>query len=97
MKFIPGSNKVEKFFAKYGIAFTLVVMYQGLFGHMSLKNPPEKLQKLSDNFIFRFVTLFAIAFSVTRDVEISLLSVIMFMGIINLLRTPEERKRGLTI
>ena len=97
MRFIPGSNKVEKFFARYGIAFTLVVMYQGLFGGMSLKNPPKKIKKLSDNFIFKLITLFAIAFSATRDVEISLLSVIMFLGIIHLLRTPEERKKGLTI
>lgn len=97
MRFIPGSNKVENFFKKYVVAFTLVAMYQGIFGGMTMKNPPEKLKNLSEKTWFKLITLFSIAFSITRDIEVSIVSVPLFLAIIWTLRTPEERKMGVTI
>ena len=92
--FIPMSPYVEKFFAKYGVAFTLVVMYQGIFGGTTMIDPPERLRVVSESLLFRLFTLFAVAFTATRDVEISLIAVIAFVVILNLARTSEERKEN---
>ena len=92
MKFLPFSDNIESFMKRYGVIFTLVVIYQGLFGGMSLSSPPERLEKLSDNVYFKLATMFAIAFTATKDVEIALVSIALFVVAMNLLKTPEEKK-----
>lgn len=93
MKFLPFSNRVEGFFSRYAVAFTLVVMYQGIFGGATKIDMPERMQVVADNTYFRVFTLFAIAFTATKDVEISVVSVVMFIALINILRTKEEREK----
>lgn len=92
LQLVPGFTKVEKFFKKYGIAFTLLVMYQGLFGGLSLSNKPKIISQLSQQMWFKLLTLFCIAFSATRDIETSLISIVLFIMIIHTLRTPSERE-----
>ena len=92
MKFLPFSDNIENFMKKYGIAFSLVVIYQGLFGGLSLSSPPDRLVKLSDNVYVKLATMFAIAFTATKDVEIALVSIVLFVAAMNLLKTPEEKK-----
>tara|TARA_R110002153_G_scaffold272326_1_gene440874 strand:- start:585 stop:887 length:303 start_codon:yes stop_codon:yes gene_type:complete len=92
MKFLPFSDNVESFMKKYSVMFTLLVIYQGLFGGMSLSSPPERLVKLSDNVYVKLATMFAIAFTATKDVEIALVSIVLFVVVVNLIKTPEEKK-----
>lgn len=92
LQIVPGFTKMENFFKKYGIAFTLLVMYQGLFGGLSLSNNPKILDDLSKNLWFKIFTLFCIAFSATRDIETSLISVVLFMIMLHSLRSPKERE-----
>lgn len=92
LQVIPGFTNIENFFKKYGIAFTLIVMYQGLFGGLSISRKPRVLQDLSENLVFKLFTLFCIAFTATKDIETSILSVLIFIFIINILRTDEERE-----
>jgi hypothetical protein len=96
MKFLPFSNSVEGFFRKYSVAFTLVVMFQGIFGRVSAIDMPKRMEKVASNMYFRIFTLFAIAFTATTDVEVSVVSVVMFIALLNILRTKEERaaKKG---
>ena len=91
VNYIKPFTYAEKTLKKYSIIFTLIVMYQGLFGGMSLNNKPERLEKLSSNIYFKYFTLFCIAFTATQDIEISLLSVIIFIILFNSIRTKEER------
>jgi len=92
LQIVPGFTRVETIFKKYGVAFTLLVMYQGLFGGLSLSNKPKVLDKLSGNLWFKIFTMFCIAFSATKDIETSLISVLLFIGLLHLLRTPKERE-----
>ena len=92
MKFLPFSDNIETFMKKYGVMFTLVVIYQGLFGGLSLSSPPERLISLSDNVYVKLATMFAIAFTATKDVEIALVSIVLFVVAMNLIKTPEEKK-----
>ena len=92
LQIVPGFTSVEKIFQKYGVAFTLLVMYQGLFGGLSLSNKPNILNKSATDFGFKIFTLLCVAFSATKDIETSLISVVLFIGLIHLLRTPQERE-----
>ena len=92
MKFFPFSDNIESFINKFGLVFTILVVYSGIFGHMSIAKPPEKLVRLSDNIYFKLITLFIVAFTATKDVETALVSIVLFVVAMNLLKTPEEKK-----
>ncbi len=89
---LPFTNNIETFIRKYGVIFTVVVMYQGLFGGLAISNEPSVLMKLNKNIIFKLFTLFAVGFTATRDIETTLIGMFLFIVILHLLRTPEERK-----
>ncbi|VVU94998.1 hypothetical protein CPAV1605_723 [seawater metagenome] len=76
---------------KMPIIFSMIVICQGLFGGYGLKQVPERVVKLSNNPIARFVFVTAIAYTATSDMETALFSVVMFFGIMYLIRTPAER------
>ena len=92
LQIVPGFTRIEKFFKTYGIFFTLIVMYQGLFGGLSISKKPKILTQLSQNLAFKLFTLFCVAFSATQDIETSLISVCLFIVLMHLLRSPEERE-----
>ena len=93
MKLLPAFTNMEKVVKKYAIVFTVIVMYQGLFGGMSLSTKPKAIEMLKNNIFFKYFTLFCIAFTATKDIEISLISLCVFVILINVLRTDEERKK----
>ena len=94
MNVIPGFSNIERVVKRYGVLFSLIVMYQGLFGGMSLRDQPERLQSLKDNVAFKIFTMTCIAFTATQDIETALLSVALFITLIYLIKTPEEREGG---
>ena len=94
MNIVPGFSSVEKFIKRYTVVFSLIVMYQGLFGGMSLKDQPLRLKKMSKNIAFKILTMTCIAFTATQDIEISLMSVLLFITLLYLIKTPAERKNG---
>lgn len=95
MNIVTGFTSAEKVIKKYGVLFSLIVMYQGLFGSMSLKDQPKRLKTLQNNVIFKLVTLLCIAFTATQDIEISIVSVFLFIMLLYIIKTPEEREAGL--
>jgi hypothetical protein len=94
MNVVPGFSSAEKFIKRYTVVFSLIVMYQGLFGGMSLKDQPSRLKKMSNNVAFKIFTLSCIAFTATQDIEISLISVVLFITLLYLVKTPAERKKS---
>ena len=94
LNIVPFFTKTELFFTKYSTAFTLLVMYQGLFGGIAISNKPKILEELAKNKIFKIFTLLCIAFTATRDVEISIIATILFLVLLHLMRTDEERKKA---
>lgn len=96
MNFIPGSSGIETTIKKHGVVFSLLVIFMALFaGTFTKAKPPKKLKNLSDNMYFRIITLLFVAFTATKDLETSLISVFCFLIIMYLLKTPEERKNGI--
>ena len=91
MELSPLITSAEKMIKRYSVVFTLVVMYQGLFGGLTIGKMPERINVLKDNVTFKLFTLFCVAFTATKDIEISVISLALFIGFVNALRTPEER------
>jgi len=87
----PLSNQTEKTIRSQPILFTLIILYQGLFSGNAIKIP-KNLRALFDNKVFRFVSLMAIAFSATQDIEYALISTMIFLVVMYAIKTPEERK-----
>lgn len=87
----PLSNQTEKTIRSQPILFTLIILYQGLFSGNAIKIP-ENLRILFNSKIFRFVSLMAIAFSATQDIEYALISTMVFLTIMYAIKTPDERK-----
>ena len=87
----PWSNQTEKTIKAQPILFTLIILYQGLFSGNAIKIP-QNLRNLFNNKVFRFISLMAIAFSATQDIEYALISTVLFLTVMYLIKTPEERK-----
>jgi len=87
----PVSGRVEKVL-KIPLLFTLLVMYQAALSHNAVYIP-ERILVLFNEMWFRILTIFILALSVTSDVEIALLSTVIFIGSLYALKTPEERKK----
>lgn len=91
LNLIPQFTRTEKFFKRYATAFSVLVLYMSLFGGIVIENKPSVLDRLSKNQYFKLLTLVGIAFTATRDIEISVIAALVFIVMIHVLRTDEER------
>lgn len=91
--FSPVTGPAEVFVRTQPIVFSLIILYQGLFSGNAIQIP-DRLKVLFDNKIFRFTSLMLIAFSATKDIEYALFSTLIFLILMYVLRTPEERKKS---
>ena len=90
--FGPVTKPTELFIKAQPLVFSLIIMYKSLFAHTAIAIP-ERLETLFGNKIFRLVSLMAIAFGATGDIEYALASTVIFLTVMYLLKTPEERRR----
>jgi|TARA_R110000823_G_scaffold309350_1_gene433477 hypothetical protein len=87
----PVSSSIENTL-KIPIIFTLLVMYQVTLSR-DIVYIPNRVVVLFNEQWFRVLSIFILALSVTSDIEIALLSMIIFIATLYVLKTPEERKK----
>ena len=87
----PVSSSIENTL-KIPIIFTLLVMYQVTLSR-DIVYIPNRIVVLFNEQWFRVLSSFILALSVTSDIEIALLSMIIFIATLYVLKTPEERKK----
>ena len=87
----PVSRPIERGL-RVPLIFTLLVLYQGLFSGNAI-TIPTNVQKLFDSPTFRFVSLMMIALTARQDIEVALVSVLVFLGILYAFKSKEERKK----
>ena len=91
--------KMPKWGDKYEIIlnapliFSILVIYQGVFAGNTVSIVPQKLLNLFNNPWFRLISMFIVSYTATLEIEMAVLSTIFFVVFINLLRTPEEKKK----
>ena len=87
-------GKSENFLSREYI-FTTIVLIQALFGSKGLVGDvPKRAELLFSNPIARIVTLSMIAFTATKEIDTAIIVVCLFLALLWILRTPEERKRS---
>ena len=86
------SGPIEKLLQPPSLIFSVIVHYQGLFSGNAVQIP-QRLKVLFDNQIFRFISLFLITLTASRDVEYAILSTIIFVAVLYALKTPAEREK----
>lgn len=73
--------------------FGIILLMHTLFGITPISEQPKITVPITKSVWFKLVSLFVISFSATRDFEDAVLVVITFLGLVQLLRTKEERKK----
>lgn len=87
---IPGISNSEYILKRYGILFSLIVITQGLMGGLQF-TPPRRIRKATEHPVMKFMLLFAVALTASRDVETSLVATIVFIALVYIVRHPDER------
>src|SRR6056300_363738 len=64
-----------------------------MYGIAPISEVPERTKTLTSSVWFKLLSLLVISFSATRDFEDAVLVLITFLGLVQLLRTKEERKK----
>ena len=94
-KLIP-TNIFPKSFEKYmniPIMISLITIFQGCFGGMGIAQVPQRLKNTLNHPLSRFIFVAAIAYTATKDLEISIVTTLIFFTLMYLLRTKEEQKQ----
>ena len=87
--FYPGIDNLLNQNTLYGI----IIMMHAMFGISPVSELPERAKAVASSVWFKLISLLIISFSATRDFEDAVLVLITFLGIVQLLRTKEERKK----
>lgn len=91
MNFLPGSSLFEKQL-KIPIFFTIVILYQGLVSGKAFETPKLLKEKMKEP-LFRFLSLSLVAISATRDLETAVIGLTIFLALLYMIRTEEEKEK----
>jgi len=84
-------NSAERLLTK-NTTFNMIVLMQALFGSISIIHQPKRLVDWLDSSSVRLFFLILLAFSATKDIRLTAISVVSFLFVMWYLRTPEERE-----
>ena len=85
-------SDVDTKFDNDPLLFTYLVLIQGLFGGFGLVQIPERLLNLFSSPVARFAVLSMIAYTATRNTRMALMATCVFLGVMHLMRSKEEKK-----
>lgn len=81
---------------KYGsqsFIISIIVIFQGCFGGMGIIQIPKIINDIVKHPLGRFFYVLAISYTATSDIETAIVSTSVFLFVMYLLRSPEERKQ----
>lgn len=84
--------RIDTFLNQNALLGVLILM-QTMFGIKPIIEQPNITNSITSSVWFKLISLFIISFSTTTDFEDAILVIIIFLGLIQLLRTKEERKK----
>lgn len=85
-------NGLEKLINKQYV-FTMIVLLQALFGARGMIQTPQRLSNVFSSMPMRFAALFLIAYTATKEIEVALVGVFVFLVVLYAVRTKEEREK----
>ena len=75
------------------LAVGIAMLVQSIYGSKGIVVTPSIINKLFDYAVARFLLLFLMMFGVTRNPVTAVTTVVTFLVVMQLLRTPEERRQ----
>ena len=88
-------NKYEKFLTK-PIVLTFIALITNIIMDNVKPKPPQYIEQIfnkkNNRLLPRYIGLVLIIFLLTRDIEMSIVTTITFLLVLQLLRTDEEKK-----
>lgn len=81
---------VEDLITKHSIVFSLLVLTQSMIGMTSLK-VPRRLTQFSKDPTYKFMSIFIIALTASRNVKVALMASLIFLIVLYAIRDPDER------
>ena len=84
-------NGGPNLFATYPLLFALLFLFQMCFGRFGVIQTPEKIKRLFSQPLFRIVLLYGIAFTATANLETAGMATFVFVIVMHLFRTQEEK------
>ena len=91
MDFIPGSKGLESQL-KIPVFFTVIILYQGLISGGAFETPSFIKEKMKNPYV-RMASLLLIAISATKDIETSVIGLGIFLLLLNMIRSEEEKSK----
>lgn len=79
------------------LIYGITILMHSVFGASGVTEKPQILERVSNTSFFKFLTLFILAFAAVRDFEDTILVLVLFLAVTQLIRTKEERERHPTI
>jgi hypothetical protein len=85
-------QNIEKFL-RLPLIFTLIYVFGGIFAGLNYPYPEFLYSSFKKYPLVRLFGILCLAFTATGQIEYALVGTIIFFFVINILRTPEERKK----
>ena len=73
--------------------YGLVILFHSMYGASGLIEKPKFIDAVQKNTVFKWFTLLLLSYAAVRDVEDALFLTVLFLGLTQISRDPEERKR----
>jgi len=75
------------------VIFTAIVIFQGCFGGFGMGQTPAVITNMGNSPFARVFFITCIAYTATSDLETALFTTVLFLIIMHLLRTKEEKEQ----
>lgn len=72
--------------------YGLIVLLQTIFGAPGITDKPQIFNKIQESAFAKFIALFVLAFAVVRDLEDAVFVTVLFLAVVQLLRSKKERE-----
>jgi len=73
--------------------YGLVILFHSMYGASGMVEKPKFIGAVQNNKLFKWFTLLLLSYAAVRDVEDALFLTVLFLGLTQMSRDPEERKR----
>ena len=87
--YLPKTSKYIDSALFYGV----IILFHSVFGTSGVTDKPAILDKLMTMTWFKFFTLVLVTYAAVRDIEDTIFMSVLFLSLVQLMRTKEERRQ----
>jgi hypothetical protein len=73
--------------------YGIIILFHSIFGTSGVTDKPIFLERMMAMTWFKFFTLMVVTYAAVRDIEDTIFMSVLFLSLVQLMRTKEERRR----